>query len=158
MTASTLKMEKDCYYEGNIIYDLISPDIFDGLIIMSNVLLSFVTPEEFTVKCQSFSLPLASLGLNLSGIPSVIIDNESGVYTAVSNLIDVQHYSRIGFLNDPLFHPDAQLRYRTYAQVMQEHNLLIDQELIIQGDFTTTSGTRAIKDLLDNGQIPRQEY
>jgi len=110
-------------------------------------------------KCKQYkALPMVSIGLELPNIPSVLIDNENGIYTAVNHLIDVHHYSRIGFLNGPLHHPEAQLRFQAYAKAMQEHNLPLNQNLILQCDFQLESATAVIKEFIETRQqIPGRD-
>jgi len=60
----------DFLYQSNILYNMITPQIVDGLITVSNLLLSFVFPDEFHKRCLQFHpLPVVSLGINLEGIP-----------------------------------------------------------------------------------------
>jgi sigma-B regulation protein RsbU (phosphoserine phosphatase) len=84
--------------QANILYNLINPQITDGILIISNLLYSFTSPREFREFCLRFHpLPVVSLGMAIKGIPSVVMDNTTGMYDAVCHLIDVHHYSRIAF-------------------------------------------------------------
>jgi DNA-binding LacI/PurR family transcriptional regulator/signal transduction histidine kinase/DNA-binding NarL/FixJ family response regulator len=145
--------------QANILYNLINPRIADGMIIISNLLGSFVTPREFRKRCLQFNpLPVVSLGMAIKGIPSVILDNTVGMCDAVSHLIEVHHYSRIAFLSGPPQHPDVMERFKAFTRAMEIHGLPVEESLLLQGNFQKDSGTAAVRELLDiRGKIPGRD-
>ena len=159
ITAQPLQINKDYYYESNILYNFISRDVLDGLVLMSNLLLTFVSIEEFMNKCSQYEgLPMVSIGLALPDTTSVLLDNERGVYMATNHLIEKHHYNRIGFLRGPLQHPEARLRFQAYTRAMQEHNLPVKESLLLNGDFQPRSGLAAVAELIDKRQqIPGRD-
>ena len=44
--------------------------------------------------------------------------------------------------------PEAEDRYRTYREVLEEHGLAFDPDLVAEGDFLAVSGSEAISLLL----------
>ena len=59
--------------QANIFYDLINRDNVDGLLLASNLIGSFITLEELEEFLQRYaSLPMVSMGVALTGIPSVV--------------------------------------------------------------------------------------
>jgi DNA-binding LacI/PurR family transcriptional regulator/signal transduction histidine kinase/DNA-binding NarL/FixJ family response regulator len=145
--------------QANILYNLISPRIADGMIIISNLLASFTSPSEFRECCLKFHpLPVVSLGMAIEGIPSVVLDNTAGMYDAVCHLIEVHHYSRIAFLSGPPQHPDVTERFAAFSRAMKTHGLVVEESLLLQGNFEYDSGTAAVRELLDiKGKIPGRD-
>jgi sigma-B regulation protein RsbU (phosphoserine phosphatase) len=145
--------------QANILYNLISPGIADGMIIISNLLGSFSSPRKFRERCLQFHpLPVVSLGMAIEGIPSVVLDNTAGMYDAVCHLIDVHHYSRIAFLSGPSKNPDVTERFAGFTRAMETHSLPVDESLLLKGNFLYNSGIAAVRELLDNrGKIPGED-
>jgi sigma-B regulation protein RsbU (phosphoserine phosphatase) len=74
----------------NLVYDLVSADNVDGLIISGGSLSSYVSMEEFeTFYGRYCPMPMVSVGLALKGIPSVLVDNDKGLRDAIGHLIQV---------------------------------------------------------------------
>ncbi|MBN1697987.1 MAG: substrate-binding domain-containing protein [Spirochaetales bacterium] len=140
----------DYEFQANILFDLFGSENIDGLIILSNILSSFVPASELTDLCRNYHpLPIISAGLLIGGTPSVIIDNESGMYDAVSHLIEVHGHEKIAFLRGPEGHPDSEARYRAYLRALADHGLKADPELLVTGDFHDEAGNRAISILIN---------
>ena len=143
--------------QRNRIYDLIVPDNVDGLVISSGSLSSSVSAEEFEGFCDRYrSFPLVSIGLALEGIPSVLIDNVQGLHDVISHLIEAHGCRRIGFIRGPEGHQEADLRYRTYTEVLAEHGLTLDPALVTPGNFLYAAGVTAIRSLLDDRNLQPQ--
>jgi len=135
--------------QENIVYDLITPERVDGVMIMAG-LGNFIPPEAFAVFCQRYApLPVVVIGTRLEQIPSVVIDDESAWRDLLEHLI-IEHGSRrIAFLKGIEHNPDAKLRYQVYADLLTAHHLPLDPDLILPGDFTFEAGVRAMHTLLD---------
>lgn len=145
--------------QSNILYDMISKETVDGLIIISNLLEAYVPPDVFIEKCtQYLPLPTISLGIMFKQIPSVVLNNKTGMYKAVSHLIEVHNYHRIGFLSGPKEHPDVIERFQAFSRAMQDHNISVDQNLLFYGDFQSQSASLCIQDLIGKRkQIPGKD-
>jgi DNA-binding LacI/PurR family transcriptional regulator/GAF domain-containing protein len=140
--------------QRNVLYDLVASDNVDGLIISSSSLSSFVSPEEFKGFCDRYrSLPMVSVGLALEDIPSALVDNDTGLRDAISHLIEVHGYRRIAFIQGPEDHEEADVRYRVYTEVLAEHGLALNPDLVAPGDFLPSSGAAAMRLLLDDRKL-----
>ncbi|MBN2442607.1 MAG: substrate-binding domain-containing protein [Spirochaetales bacterium] len=144
---------------ANILYNLVTPRITDGIIIISNLLCSSSSPPEFREFCLRFHpLPVVSLGMAIESIPSVIVDNAAGMYDAVCHLIDVHHHTRIAFLSGPRQHNDVMERFAGFTRAMETHGLPVDKSLLVEGTFEQESGATAVSELLDNRRkIPGED-
>lgn len=143
----------------NILYNFITPKIVDGLILISNLLSTYITPGFLREKClQYHPVPVVSLGLALEGFPSVVMNNSKGMYDVVYHLIKDHQYTRIAFLSGPREHPDTIERFKAFTRAMKEYGVPVDQSLFLQGDFHFRSGSAAVKELIDNrGKKPGRD-
>jgi DNA-binding LacI/PurR family transcriptional regulator/GAF domain-containing protein len=136
--------------QGNVVYDLVSAERVDGLVILTAALGSRVGLEGIRAFCESYrALPMVSVGLALEGIPSVLVDNEKGLRDVLVHLIENHSYRRIAFIRGPTANAEAEQRYQTYARVLTEHGLTVAPDLVAPGDFLRSSGVTAVSMLLD---------
>jgi len=136
--------------QANVIYSLVNSENVDGLVIMASSLCARIGPEETHEFLESYyPLPIVSVGLALKGVPSVLVDNESGLRDVLVHLIKQHNHRRIAFIRGPVANEEAELRYRTYVSVLQDHNIDVIPDLIAPGDFVRPSGAEAIAMLLD---------
>lgn len=77
-------------------------------------------------------------------------DNETGVGQAVDYLVSLGH-TRIGMINGDMNRYSGPSKRRGFQTAMERHNLPVNPEWILPGDFNEASGYRAIKDFLKAG-------
>jgi len=134
----------------NFIYDLISPECVDALVIMSGTLGNYVGPSRLARYCERFRpLPMCSVGVALDGIPSVLVDNATGMRDAIGHLIEFHGYRKIAFIRGPGVNEEAEDRYRVYREVLADHGLPFNPELVTLGNFQASSGAESIRTMMD---------
>lgn len=69
---------------------------------------------------------------------------------AVHHLVDHGH-RRIGFITGPQQTSTGLERYQAYRQLLAEHGLEVDEDLVVEGDFQEESGRMGARRLLDGG-------
>jgi phosphoserine phosphatase RsbU/P len=146
--------------QANILLNLISEQTVDGLIIASNLIAAYTSHEKLVNLFHKYhSLPVISLGSKVKGVPSIMNDNFKGMYEAVSHLIEVHGLTRIAFVMGIEEHPDVQERYKAYAAALKDHNIKLDPELVLPGNFQISSGHKAISLLIDERkQKPGRDF
>jgi DNA-binding LacI/PurR family transcriptional regulator/anti-anti-sigma regulatory factor len=136
--------------QANVLYDLVSAENIDGLVIWGGALAHHVSSKEIQVFCERYRpLPIVSISLLLEGIPSLLVDDYQGMHHAIVHLIEIHGYRRIVFVRGPEGLPEAEARYRGYVDALTEHDIALDPTLIVPGEFTKDSGAAAIPLLLD---------
>src|SRR5690606_7030481 len=75
---------------------------------------------------------------------TVIMDEYDAARAITAHLLDKGH-RRIGFIRGPRIHLVSMRRFNGYANALGGRGLRIDQQLIVQGDFSRQSG----RDLAD---------
>jgi len=145
--------------QRNILYRLITEENLDGLIMVSAALAAEISPEEFEAFYNQYRpLPMVSIGQKLRDVPSVIADNAHGIRSAVAHLIETHAINRIAFVQGPAGHSEAGLRYQTYVDVLAEHGIPLDPNLVVRGDFGRDSGKQAVHVFEERGLSPGVGY
>lgn len=149
-TGGSLNSPHEHLSQLNAIYDLAGPDTLDGLIIMTGVLGNYVDHQELERFCSRYTpLPTVNVALPVGDAPSVLIENTQGLRDLITHLIADHGYHRIAFIQGPQGHPEAEARYRVYCEVLAEHNLPLDPNLVAPAKFSRLFSARAIQLLLD---------
>jgi DNA-binding LacI/PurR family transcriptional regulator/GAF domain-containing protein len=139
--------------QANALYDLVSGENVDGLVI-SSTLGEFVGAEGMMSFCGRYpQLPVVGAGMVLEGVPGVVVDNYSGVRDLIVHLVEVHSCRRIAFIRGPEGSPDVGQRYQAYTDVLTEYGLPLDSGLTVSGDHQLPSGVAAIRLLMDKRRV-----
>jgi DNA-binding LacI/PurR family transcriptional regulator/serine phosphatase RsbU (regulator of sigma subunit) len=134
----------------NQIYELVGQHCVDGVIIVSSTVGHYCGIEGLVALCRSYApLPVCSVGVELPGIPSLVIDNEAGMALGVQHLIDVHHCRRVAFIGGPKASVESNHRLAGYRRAVAERGMPADEQLVVFGSFTVESGVAAMRELLE---------
>jgi len=136
----------------NSVYELLYGGGVDGAILVAPGL-GAVCGAHRLVQLAIDLQPVAicSLGIELSGVPSITIENHSGMSAVLEHIIDVHGCRRIAFIGGPNKNPDACARLQVFRQVLTQFSLPFNPSLIVQGEFTFHTGMLAANVLLECG-------
>jgi signal transduction histidine kinase/DNA-binding LacI/PurR family transcriptional regulator/ActR/RegA family two-component response regulator len=150
---ATMKFD-EYEFQRNIIYDLIPRDHVNGLIIGAGVIGQHINLEELTTFCHRYlPLPTINIGLEAEGIPSLLVNDTTGMREAIVHLIKKHDRSKIAFIRGPEGSVEAQRRYQTYLDTLKAYGIPANPELVTQGDFFRDSGIEAARTLLDERKV-----
>jgi DNA-binding LacI/PurR family transcriptional regulator/signal transduction histidine kinase/ActR/RegA family two-component response regulator len=129
------------------VYDLVRKGTADALVLLTSGLglRGGLASVERTAKATG--LPLCSLGERLSGVPSLVVDNRSGLAKTIDHLIVEHGRRRLFFLGGPEQNADARSRFEVYREALERHGLPYDPALVAFGDFTMGSGTSVMREV-----------
>ena len=114
----------------------IGTESVDGLVVLSASLVQFVGKKALDAFCEKRrSLPIVALGMGLSGLPTIGVNDAGGVKMAISHLIEVHGRRRIGFIRGPEASGDIGDRFCGYREALVEHGLPFDPKWV-----TSSSG------------------
>ena len=114
------------------LYNLVSEQAVDGLIIITSVMGVRASLEKLHDFCRRYHpLPVVSVGLALQDIPSIIVDNYQGMYDLVAHFVQEHGYHRIAFTQKQVGFPESDERYRAYVDALAAHNLPFDPDLVV---------------------------
>jgi DNA-binding LacI/PurR family transcriptional regulator len=83
------------------------------------------------------------------GVSSFVTDSEDGMRAIVRHLIEAHGCQKIAFVRGISGQAEAEQRFRAYKDELRNHNIPLDEALIVEGDFTQESGRAAVRTLLD---------
>ena len=141
-----LSHEKELQY-----LDILQDKEVDGII--------FLTTDETSEQVEFFKKygkPVVTVDRKFKQmeIPSVGIDDFEASYKSVNYLINMNH-KEIAMVRAPLDDQShGYQRYLGYTRAMEEHNLDVDSEWVVEGDFTVQAGYNAMMKLLSASKPP----
>jgi len=135
----------------NATFDVIGPESVDGVILMAGTIGNRVGTDELLAYCERFGrIPRASIAVELPGIASILVDNRTGIESAITHLIRTHSCQKIAFVRGPDANPEAELRYGVYRSTLTANGIEIDEQLIAPGEFLAESGRRAVATFYDD--------
>jgi signal transduction histidine kinase/DNA-binding LacI/PurR family transcriptional regulator/CheY-like chemotaxis protein len=139
--------------QRNVIYHMLDPQTIDGLIVMGGLNAWLDKPETYAFLKRFSHMPIVTTGIVLDGIPGVTVDNYHGMHDVVTHLVAVHNRQRIAFIRGQANHQEAYDRYQAYLDVLNEHQIPFDPDLVYQGDFKESGGILGVKTLLDERRV-----
>lgn len=131
-----------------LVDELVGHRRVDGLIVInpySDKRFEFI-PENF---------PVVFVGARSHGghISSVCLDDEKVAYDATRHLISLGHVN-IAMVTGPMEEDCSQDRAEGYRCALQEAGIAFDETMIIEGDWSATSGKDALFSFVEQGRVP----
>ena len=139
--------------QRNVIYRMIDPQTVDGLVVMGGLNAWLDKTETYAFLERFRHMPIVTTGIVLDGIPGVTVDNYHGMHDVVTHLVVVHQRTRIAFIRGQANHQEAYDRYQAYLDVLNEHQIPFDADLVYQGDFKESGGVSGVKTLLDERKV-----
>lgn len=132
-------------------FNLFEEKRLDG-IIFSGVSLT----EKHIDFFEKYKIPTVLVGqtFNKLDFPSVTIDNFQASFDITEYLIELGHQN-IGMIRGPLYDIQAgKERLLGYKTALRENDYPVNNDFIIEGDFTITSGYKAMEEIWSNELKP----
>jgi sigma-B regulation protein RsbU (phosphoserine phosphatase) len=139
----------------NYLFDLVRRPHFDGAIVLSGTLGNQHGVAAVSDLVASFDgVPVVSIAVPLLGHSAVVVDNKSGMRRAIEHLVVDHGYRRIAFIRGPEVNAEAEARFQAYVEVLGEHGIALDGDLVLSGDFQREGGSQAMRTLFDERHVP----
>lgn len=106
------------------------------------------------LKKSKRPIVLLNASKQLNTVASFNINNYQGAMSIVEHLIG-HGFRNIAFIKGPQGNCDANERYKGYADALEKHNLPLQEELIIAGNFTLRAGYYGFMRLMSQPQKPQ---
>jgi signal transduction histidine kinase/DNA-binding LacI/PurR family transcriptional regulator/ActR/RegA family two-component response regulator len=134
----------------NAVFELVHPDRVDAVILVSNLLAGFCGGERLDAYAQRYrALPRCSIGMALTNLPSLEVDNRPGMLALMEHLVLQHGYRRFAFVGGQVNHPHSIARLDACREVLVRHGLTYDPELVVYGEFMTHAAEVAMDELLN---------
>jgi DNA-binding LacI/PurR family transcriptional regulator len=143
--------------ERNEVFELARPPGVDALVVAAGAIGNRVAPERLEKHCERYRpVPMCSVAVELAGMSSVSIDNESGMRGLVEHVLQVHGARRIAFVGGPQANPESVRRFATYCEALDRAGIALAPERVVWGDFEQTGGREAVRVLLADRKLPVQ--
>jgi LacI family transcriptional regulator, repressor for deo operon, udp, cdd, tsx, nupC, and nupG len=130
----------------NLIVQLVDSRRTEGLMVIN----PYIDDRHLHLPPQ---VPIVFLGAcaHSGRFNSVFLDEEEGGRLAVQHLLDLNH-KRIAHITGPRREDCTLNRKAGYLSALLQAEVEPDPDLIVEGDWSATSGYRAVKQLINQGQ------
>ena len=110
-------------------------------------------PDEELVELGRGSVPVVVLDREIPDIADrcIFLDNELGGYLATRSVLVLGHRN-IAYISGPLDKADAQARLAGHRRALEEFGVDFEPNLVVEGNFQESGGTRGMKQLLQYEQ------
>ena len=135
------------------LYDLVKPGQLDGLLLTADVAYGVSESDLRTFRSIYGNIPMVTQSVPVEGATMFIPNNEEGMSSLMRHLIEHHGYKRIAFIRGLKGQVDSEQRYQAYRNELRAHNLRLDEDLVVTGDFTQESGREAVHILLDERKL-----
>jgi DNA-binding LacI/PurR family transcriptional regulator/signal transduction histidine kinase/ActR/RegA family two-component response regulator len=133
----------------NAIYELLRTDSIDGIIVVSSLLSTYCGQPGVARLVERFGgAAVCSIGIELPGVPSLVLDNRPGMEAVVEHLVRDHGRRKLAFLAGTPENPEARARLDAFRTVLKSYGIACDPTLIVPGHFRPNSAKVAMEELL----------
>lgn len=133
----------------NAAFDLVLFGTADGVVAISATLVAHCGAERFARFLERYrGLPLCSVGLDVPGVPSVVVESRQAMEAIIAHVVDDHGCRRVAFLAGKPGSAEGQIRFEAYRDVLERRGLPFDPTLVGQGDFVSWTASSAIEQIL----------
>ncbi|HET9955148.1 MAG TPA: substrate-binding domain-containing protein [Polyangiaceae bacterium] len=127
----------------NSAYSVIGEGDVDAVIFASGTLGGGEDSPQVQATFARFAgLPRCNISYAQAGVPSICVDNASGVYASTRHLIEKHGRRRLAFLSGP--GEESRQRRNGFERAHLDCGLAVDPSWILEGDFSCESGMAAV--------------
>ena len=143
----------DFEYQFHTVYEYVRYIQPDALIVAYGSLSHFTKyvpdVDEFVARFKG--IPTLVLGDSVEDpdVPHLIGGNYSGMKECIRHLVEDHGYKKIGFVGGPKRNYDSNRRMQAYKDVLTEHGIEVNEDLIVHGNYTEFVDAE-VEYLLDN--------
>ena len=143
----------DFEYQFHTVYEYVRFIQPDALIVAYGSLSHFTKyvpdVDEFVARFKG--IPTLVLGDSVEDpeVPHLIGGNYSGMKECVRHLVEDHGYRKIGFIGGPKRNYDSNRRMKAYMDVLEEHGIEVNKDMIVHGNYTEFVDAE-VEYLLDN--------
>jgi len=148
-------------YSGRVVEDearsdilkMISPESFDGIIIVSATFGDYPTPPKLVEQLNRLkNIPMLSIGHSVIGEPHIDMDNPYGIKQVMNHLLQMHDYKKYVFLSGPLGNVDSQERLAGFKKALAEAEIPFSDEFVYEGNYASFGGKQAVEYFIDQKQ------
>ncbi len=124
----------------NIIYDLFTPEVFDGVIITAEAFRDFSVQDGVVEKIRKSGITAVVIGRELAGFTTVNSNDGADMEQIAEHLISVHHFTDIDILTGGENDPSSRQRLGGCIRAFERNGIKIKKNKIHYGNHWTDSG------------------
>jgi diguanylate cyclase (GGDEF)-like protein len=141
--------------QNNLLWNLPSKEVFDGLIVIPSYLYNYAAPARVRQVLDSFrGIPRVSISEPVPGGPGMYVDNVSGMRGLIRHLHERHGRSRFAYLSGPATNNDANDRMQGFLLGISDCGLTLEPGMAYEGDYWWTGGRNGAHFFFDGGVRP----
>ena len=148
----------DCKREMRLLSEMASRGV-DGIILASSAQAQDEETLEYIRNLHLLNknghvIPVVSLEFPLDNphIDAVVIDSEQAAYDATTKLIEECHRKKLVHISLPEEHYLGRKRIQGFLRALREHGLPVNENSIVEGNYSPESGFHAMEEVLSGGR------
>ena len=131
-----------------LVDELVGHRRVDGLIVINPY-----SDDRFLHIPENFPVVFVGARSHEKEICSVSLDDEKVAYEATRHLISLGH-TNIALVTGPMEEDCSQDRAEGYRRALQEAGIAYDKSKVLEGDWSASSGQRALLSFVESGNVP----
>ena len=143
---SSSASDPEAFHE--LVNELVGHRRVDGLIVINPY-----ADDRYKFLPKDFPLVFVGARSHDEKICSVALDDEKLAYEATCHLISLGH-TNIAMITGPMEEDCSQDRTEGYQRALQEAGIPFDETMVIEGDWSATSGQSALQSFVEDGRVP----
>lgn len=145
--------DEACSMEDNFVYQSARKPAVDGAVVAMGTLVNFLGAEAGRRILRGLGVPCVSLGLGVDGVPSVGVDNRTGLRHLCQHLAEDHGYRRFAMIAGPEQNDESQERIATCQETLRERGIELGEDRITRQGFTFQSGVDGIEELFERRRL-----
>lgn len=138
------------------IYNLCNYAKFDGVVLLTNTIPESSITDAIVLALGQYDIPVVSVDNDLSPrFYHVGIDNFNAMKEMAEHIAGHHKCRKIGYISGPSTNPESKLRLQAFCQVMEQHGILVTEDMIYYGSFRSCDGREGAEYFLHSeGGLP----
>ncbi|MBN1411346.1 MAG: substrate-binding domain-containing protein [Spirochaetales bacterium] len=140
--------------QKNLLFNFTAAENMDGILVFTPAIGRFSDQNEIAKFLNSFEgIPKVSIATEIEGIPSILVDNRSGMREMMNHLIQVHGFRRIFMIRGPVGIPDADIRFAVYKEMLDAHGIRFDPDLVMESHFGLAEGFDVLNQIFEKDSL-----
>ena len=118
----------------------------DGVVIAC---INFDDPD--VLELINGDLPVVTIDHVFNNRTAIISDNIKGMRDLITYIYEMGH-RKIAYIGGPHESPNSMYRYAGFEQALKDFGLVLDKELIVEGNYKISGGSEGVLELLKRGR------
>ena len=144
-------MEADYFRKGREVYQLPTPQNYDGMIIALSTLESVKYVNDINAIFHEANKPVVSVDIHAENSIFCGLDNYRSMYQMVEHMITIHDCRTMNYLGGPEDNFEAQERYRAFCECLAAHGIRVENKRVLHKKFWKSDGREAYKEWKDRG-------